>query len=385
MRRRPTVAVATQTVVKNTDRNNSTTDTFSNNPTRYDSEIASNNQTEISINSLYLDDTPFFDRPNDPRTYAHVITNKQVNQWLIDTGAVVCVIAYTNESELERYSAIIRSTDIVINTVHSMRAPATGIVDLVYEFNNRTKIIPTVLIKARKAQFIAGMSFCHAFDVILKVEPGFYLRNRDKFHAKDVMTAHISVAGSTQIIHESTRAICPIHDSNPYKNLSQLLELDPNVQREKLRYLELYKCVCKKVNGKKNSNQKPPITSAEAGIDVPTSTSEIGSGSPSPVISKTIQLSRLGPLTNANQTRVVSKRPVCELGIDSHATDSSAAALFELDVAAFDIEIGSSEAAVETLGFSKPESIPNNKPIRYVDPTSTLQKLWSEHNSFRLL
>lgn len=152
---------------------------------------------EININSLYINETPFFDRPNDPRPYAKLIANQCKNNWFIDTGAVVCVIACTDLDEiLLLYGTTIRPTNIVINTVHTMRTPATGIIDLTYEFGLQIRVIPTLLIKARKPQFIAGMSFFHAFDVALEVEPGFYSKHPNQFQSRDILSTNVTIASN---------------------------------------------------------------------------------------------------------------------------------------------------------------------------------------------
>ncbi|XP_055307111.1 uncharacterized protein LOC129571343 [Sitodiplosis mosellana] len=263
-----------------------------------------------------------------------------------------------------------------------MRTPATGIVDLTFEFGEQSRVIPTLLIKASRPQFIAGMSFCRAFDVALRVDPGFYNKHPNKIQSRDVLATSVALVPDHTIPCDKPTYVCPIHDSNPYKDLSPLIEMDPNVQREKRAYLDQNECVCNPPNSA-NSNSSHRDTAAEASIENSTSTWEIGSGKSSPLISEKIQLPELNPLTNASPTKVKSKLSVCDLGIDSQATDSSAAALSGIDVTAIEIELGNNCDAVELLSLTQPAGKPNQKPIKYVDPTPTLQRLWSEHNSFR--
>lgn len=137
----------------------------------------------MPINSLFLEDDPFFDMPYDPRPYATISVHQQSNSWLIDTGAVACVIAYSSDAQLETYRSVLRPTDITISTLHTVRKPATGIADLVYDFDGIKQTIPTVLIEASRSQFVAGVPFMRAFNIILKIEPNYYGKHRRKFRS----------------------------------------------------------------------------------------------------------------------------------------------------------------------------------------------------------
>lgn len=326
MQQTPSVARATQTIERDNELNENTND-----PTVIRS--TPHGIREINVSSLYINETPFFDRPNDPRPYAKLTIHQVQNEWLIDTGSVACVIAYTDlDSILDLYGVNIRPTNIVINTVHTMQTPATGVVDLTFEFGEQSRVISTLLIKARKPQFIAGMNFCHAFDVALKVEPGFYTKNPNKFKSRDVLSTGISMTVDQTSMRKQSMNACPIHDSNPYQNLSSLIETDPNVQREKKAYLGRNKCVCHSTRFTNNSDS----SQATADLKKPVNTSENGSET-----------------------------------------------LVRQEVAAIEIEREDNVDAVEPVNLTPPPKSSNQKPIKYVDPTATLQRLWTEHNSFR--
>lgn len=120
---------------------------------------------EVNVSSLHTHDSPFFDKPNDSRPYMDVDVNGISHSPLVDTGAVVCVLAVTNEKELAKYNEELLPVRVFINTVHNQRSQALGVMNLLYTFECQKAKVPTVVIKVSRPQLIVGMNFvgCSAF------------------------------------------------------------------------------------------------------------------------------------------------------------------------------------------------------------------------------
>lgn len=143
---------------------------------------------KVDVIDTYAGQSPFFEKSSDPRPHIKVLINDLEKVSLVDTGAVVCVLAVTGEAELIQYNGTLRSMNVFINTVHGHRTPALGVMNLKYEFGPQTAIVPTVVIKVHKLQIIVGMNFCRAFGVKLDIIPHCYVSTDKKtaFDATDI-------------------------------------------------------------------------------------------------------------------------------------------------------------------------------------------------------
>lgn len=176
---------------------------------------------EINVGSLYIDKSPFFNKPPDPRPYMTVVVNKMQFSPLVDTGAVVCVLAITNESELEPYREKLLPVKVVVNTVHAQRTPALGIMNLKYTFGNRRAVVPTVVIMVKKRQFILGMNFFRAFDIRLTVSPDCYAP-KTTFSVFDATNVETIDDGNVNELSQSTE------QANNESSSLHLQNHDPN-------------------------------------------------------------------------------------------------------------------------------------------------------------
>lgn len=129
---------------------------------------------EVNVSSLHTHDSPFFDKPNDSRPYMDVDVNGISHSPLVDTGAVVCVLAVTNEKDLAKYNEELLPVRVFINTVHNQRSQALGVMNLLYTFECQKAKVPTVVIKVSRPQLIVGMNFCRVFGIHLTISPDCY-------------------------------------------------------------------------------------------------------------------------------------------------------------------------------------------------------------------
>lgn len=121
----------------------------------------------VKINTMSVDSPapPLFSVPNDNRPYVYVTVNEIECLPLLDTGAMVCIIGYVDESEIEPFNAPIESCPYTISTLDGAQYSTNGLMWLRYCMGNRQAVLPTVVIKTDKSQFIVGMTFWEAFQM----------------------------------------------------------------------------------------------------------------------------------------------------------------------------------------------------------------------------
>lgn len=173
---------------------------------------------EVNVFALHTGESPFFGKPNDERPHLNVMINGQMRSPLVDTGAMVCVLAVPDKEELAAYDTELLPIKVFINTVQAHRTPALGVMNLTYEFNNRRARVPTVIIIAKKPQIIAGMNFCRAFDVHLAIAPNCY---KPKNEASIFDASDMEDLGTTTVVN------VPMNGSSspsPLTSVKNLLE-----------------------------------------------------------------------------------------------------------------------------------------------------------------
>lgn len=108
---------------------------------------------------------PIYQRPRDARPYIRVLVNGVESFPLLDTGAMVCVIGYTHEDELKEFNAEIEPCGIKVTTVNRSSQCADGLMHLKYEIGDKQQVLPTIILKTLKKQFIVGINFWRAFNI----------------------------------------------------------------------------------------------------------------------------------------------------------------------------------------------------------------------------
>lgn len=138
------------------------------------------NITEI-VNSLQTDPNAiFYNKSNDNRPYIDIATDTTDFSALVDTGAMISVIGYTNEDELHIWGEILECKTI-ITTIDRSAHPARGKIRTDFHFNGMTATATFVLVKTPHKQFIAGYDFCKIFGIELNVNENVRARlTRDK-------------------------------------------------------------------------------------------------------------------------------------------------------------------------------------------------------------
>lgn len=111
------------------------------------------------------DKMPIVHMPNDNRPYIRASVNGTLAYPLMDSGAMVCVVSYTHEHELEKFNCKILPCSMTVTTVTKSKHQVTGVMWLNYEISGRHACIPTVVMKSHKSYFIAGINFFEAFDI----------------------------------------------------------------------------------------------------------------------------------------------------------------------------------------------------------------------------
>lgn len=121
---------------------------------------------QIAQNLAYEQESiPIVHVPNDNRPYIRVDVNNNKRYPLLDSGAMVCVISYVQEEELNSYNQRILPCSMTVSTVTQADHQVTGVMWLQYEIGERTACIPTVVMKSHRSYFIVGMNFFKAFDI----------------------------------------------------------------------------------------------------------------------------------------------------------------------------------------------------------------------------
>lgn len=113
----------------------------------------------------------FYNKENDPRPYidVEVTQNQYCFSALVDTGAMVSVLCFRHEDELELLASKVMPSKVIISTMDGSEHRAHGCVFAQFAFANKIASVPIILVKAARLHLIAGMNFCKVFDIELAV------------------------------------------------------------------------------------------------------------------------------------------------------------------------------------------------------------------------
>lgn len=137
----------------------------------YAGEQVGYDQNEIQqiAEHMAFDETaiPIVHVPNDNRPYIQLRANNVQAHPLLDCGAMVCVISYVDESELEKYQTPTYPCSMSITTVTKAQHRVTGVMWLNYEVTDtRRACIPTVVMQSHRSYFIVGINFFNALNIL---------------------------------------------------------------------------------------------------------------------------------------------------------------------------------------------------------------------------
>lgn len=111
------------------------------------------------------DSPPVYQLPNDNRPYVCIRANGLECLPLFDSGSMVCIIVYREDDELKPFGGEIEPCDTRITTISRENTRCTGLMNIEYTFCGQKKVIPTLLFKGNKSQFIVGINFWSAFGI----------------------------------------------------------------------------------------------------------------------------------------------------------------------------------------------------------------------------
>lgn len=125
------------------------------------------------VNTLFSspESPPVYKIPNDNRPYVCLQVNGYSCMPLLDSGSMVCIIVYRHEEELRSFRGHIEPCDTKISTISKENTQCTGQMRLEYLFCGRKRVIPTLLFRGNKSQFIVGINFWHAFGIRFAWDP----------------------------------------------------------------------------------------------------------------------------------------------------------------------------------------------------------------------
>lgn len=111
------------------------------------------------------DEIPICHVKGDRRPYIRVKVNGLEKFPLLDSGAMVSIISYTNEEELIPFNARLEPCNMTISTVNQPNKEVSGVMWLRYEIGKRSHVVPTVVMKSHRSYFMVGIDFWEAFDI----------------------------------------------------------------------------------------------------------------------------------------------------------------------------------------------------------------------------
>lgn len=110
----------------------------------------------------------FYEKKNDPRPYISVIANRtKGTEGLLDTGAMISVIGFKCQTELEEWQCEILPVNMTVTGYDRSEKSAHGRMNVWFTFDGETKLVPMILVPTPKRQIIFGMNFCKAFGIKL--------------------------------------------------------------------------------------------------------------------------------------------------------------------------------------------------------------------------
>lgn len=109
----------------------------------------------------------FFNKTNDPRPYITVTANRNDKDGLVDTGAMISVIGYTCQAEIDEWQTTVLPIKMTVTGFDRSEQSASGKMNIVFTFDGETNTVPMILVRTPKKQLILGMNFCKAFNIKL--------------------------------------------------------------------------------------------------------------------------------------------------------------------------------------------------------------------------
>lgn len=121
----------------------------------------------VTINSLFSspNSPPIYKVENDNRPYVCITANGFECLPLLDSGSMVCIIVYKSDAELQPLNGNVEPCSTKISTISRENSQCTGLMFIKYGFCGQERVIPTLLFKSTKSQFIVGINFWHAFGI----------------------------------------------------------------------------------------------------------------------------------------------------------------------------------------------------------------------------
>lgn len=162
---------------------------------------------DAQVNALSLSELspPLYRIPSDNRPYIQVTANSIVCYPLLDSGAQVCIIGYTNDQEIEKFKGRIEPCKFSVSSINNENQTVTGVIWIKYEIGQRQSVVPTLLIKTNRSQFIVGVNFFSAFgidfvyrDVLEKFRETFDMGERPVKPSKDEKNEHRGVPAQAE-------------------------------------------------------------------------------------------------------------------------------------------------------------------------------------------
>lgn len=108
---------------------------------------------------------PIYHIKGDKRPYIRVQINGAESYPLLDSGAMMSLISYTDEDELLKFNSEILPSNITVTTVVQANYEITGVMWLRYDMNGESRVIQTMIVKSHKSALIVGIDFWEAFDI----------------------------------------------------------------------------------------------------------------------------------------------------------------------------------------------------------------------------
>lgn len=172
----------------------------------------------------------FTSKNDDPRPYitVDVVATGRSYSALVDTGAMVSVLGYTNESELEEFQTILLQTKFVISTVDGSEHKPKGRFLVEFWFANQKRIVPLIVVKTPVRQLIVGINFCNIFGIVLAVNPAGkeLIENAPTCEAPAAVPVHtLAEKSMKEEVSESveTQIVVPVH-TLAAKDMSEMNE-----------------------------------------------------------------------------------------------------------------------------------------------------------------
>lgn len=190
-------------------------------------------EAEAQLVSTKESDLPICHLSGDNRPYIEVTVNGVKRHPLLDSGAMVTLISYVDESELKEYGARVEKTHVRVSTVNAAKHEASGFMWLTYEVAGKSARIPTVVMKSHKSYFIVGINFWQAFGInvswnaLTTTQPWSHSETKDFVAAPTMATVECIRSFSSDSNLHRTTSIFPEPSRQPNGILSEHSRVSP--------------------------------------------------------------------------------------------------------------------------------------------------------------